>query len=261
MATAIRFGNNVFQKEKKIILLEKELSDLQTAYASLQSQTNSFQACQTSSEKIISEYQQKCNFQEIEILAKNDKISHLLKEKEIFENEKAKILKENEEFRKINEKLRENLGEASQKLIFASDLEIRLRQEIRSLEGNNEKFERKMEGLLKTLEEKKENIEILEKSINQKDKFNAIIMKEKERLMKITPFEGLVKEKQKETKNVKINNNNNKENLKKFDNKEKERENMEDFDGVRQKLKIAENEVEKLKKENFELSVRLKNKK
>ena len=258
MATAIRFGNNVFQKEKKIILLEKELSDLQIAYSSLQSQTTYFQASQTSSEKILSEYQQKCNFQEIEILAKHNKISHLLEEKEIFEKEKAKLLKENEEFRKINEKLRENLGEASQKLIFASDLEIRLRQEIRSLEGNNEKFERKMEGLLKTLEEKKENIEILEKSINQKDKFNAIIMKEKERLMKITPFEGLVKEKQKETKNLKINN---KENLKKFDNKEKEKENVEDFDGVRQKLKIAESEVEKLKKENFELMVRLKNKK
>ena len=76
--------------------------------------------------------------------------------------------------------------------------------------------------------------------------------------MKITPFEGLVKEKQKETKNLKINN---KENLKKFDNKEKEKENVEDFDGVRQKLKIAESEVEKLKKENFELMVRLKNKK
>lgn len=258
MATAIRFGNNVFQKEKKIILLEKELSDLQTAFLALQSQTDSFQASQTSSQKLISDYQQKCNFQEIELLSKNDKIAHLLREKEIFENENAKLLKENEEFKKLNEKLRENLGEASQKLIFASDLEIRLRQEIRSLEGNNEKFERKIEGLQKTLEEKKENIEILEKSINQKDKFNAIIMKEKERLMKITPFEGLLKEKQKETKNLKISNKN-KENLKKLENKEKEA--VEDLEGVRQRLRIVENEVEKLKKENFELMVRLKNKK
>jgi len=155
------------------------------------------------------------------------------------------------------------MSEMSQKLIFSTDLEARLRQEVRLLEGNNEKLEQKIEALMGSLEEKKENIGILEKSISQKDKFNAIILKEKERLMKTTPFEGLMNTKKKEMKVLQINNNN-KENYKKLDNKAKnisQQENNEDLETFKQKLKGADLEIERLKKENFELLVRLKNKK
>ena len=255
MAATIRFGNNVFQKEKKILLLEQELSQFQASYSLLHSQQASFLQSQASFERQISDLNQKNEVQSLEILNKASILSHLTQEKEQWLNEKGFLLKENDDLKKMNEKLRENLEEMSQKLLFAIDLEARLRQEVLVLEGHNEKFERNIENLKNDLKEKGENIEILEKSMGQKDKFNAILVKEKERLLKTSPFEGLLKEKEK---------NRNKENIKKENNRPvlffttKDKEPNQEIE-LSKKLKQFENENERLKKQNFELLTRIKN--
>ena len=162
MATSIRFGNNVFQKEKKILLLEQELSQLQVAFAQLTSSHNSLLQSYTSSEHIISNMKQKIDLQEVELLNKGRNLTKITQEKEKWLQENEVIIKENEDLKQMNEKLRTNIEEISQKLLISMDLENRLRQEIRSLEGNNEKLERNMEKIKKNLDEKTENIEILD---------------------------------------------------------------------------------------------------
>ncbi len=255
MATTIHFGNNVFQKEKKILLLEQELSQLQSSYSLLHSQQASFLQSQASFERQISALNQKTEVQSLEIVNKTSILSHLTQEKEKWLNERGFLVKENGDLKKMNEKLRENLDEMSQKLLFAADLETRLRQEVLVLEGHNEKFERNIENLRKDLKEKGENIEILEKSIGQKDKFNAILVKEKERLLKTSPFEGLLKEKE---------SNKNKENTRKENNRpmlffsSKDKEPNHEIE-LNKRLKQYESENERLKKQNFELLTRIKN--
>lgn len=262
MATDIRFGNNVFQKERKILLLEQELSQLQSSYTLLQSQYSSLLQSHSASDRSIFLHKQEKDIQNIELITKTDNLNRLQQEKELWLIEKSVLEKENIEYKKMNEKLRENIDQMGQKLDSSIDLESRLKQEILVLEGFNEKLEKKAAGLKKAIDEKTENIEILEKSVTQKDKFNAIIVKEKERLMKLSPFEGFLKDKKHETKPMILTN---KENIRKIENKSILQKDMvlenDNIEVLRKKLKQTELEMEKIKKQNCELVIRLKNKK
>lgn len=263
MATSIRFGNNVFQKEKKILLLEQEIKDLTSALSLLKSQSSALQQSHSSSEHAACQLQQKSSLQQLEILSLSDKLAALLQEKDLWDKEKKSLKSENSELSSRNSKLQDSLNDLTQRLSSSTDLELRLRQEVRLLEQNCEKFERQLQTSKDALDEKKANIDVLEKSLAQKDKFNAILVKEKERLVKASPFEALADEKKREARKVRVM----KENTRSIENKPKkvkaERENFteEDLEALRERIKEKDLEIDKLRKENFELLVRFKNKK
>lgn len=257
--TTIRLGHSVFQKEQKICELENALSELQSSYKRLQEETCSMATDYKQMETQLSNYKQTIELQSLEIINKTDLVSKLEKKNATLSKDNNELQKENRDLKELNHKLSENLDENDKKIILAMDLETRLRQEMALLETRNEKMEISMEELKKTVLNKKENIEILEKSIAQKEKFNAILVKEKERLMRNSPFEGLIKEKNEEKIQKKLFSG--KENII-FKKKNQSNSNEEEsclF--YKNKLKEVETELAKSKKENFELTIRLKNKK
>ena len=182
----------------------------------------------------------------------------------------------------FNRELKSQLDHYNSKVNSAADLEDRLKKEVGMGEKELQKLEKMCLGLQEKLTEKENNISVLQKSISQKDKHLSLLLKEKERYLNKNPLSEITNKIQNKQRlsfakgeewkregegGVRRREEGGRKEGGKWregGGKKKEGEEEEnEEEGKRGRIEgeeKLEREIERLKKENFELIVRLRNK-
>ena len=259
MISNLKMGNNFFEKEKKIQKLTEENQQMKTDLEVIQQENSNLKNMSNTYEKKINELTSNNKIKEIEYESLTLKFNRLKQDYENLNGKFDKMTNCNTSNVDKVKSLNDEIDSLQGSIQIYQNLEIRLRKEIESLEDKSIGLERKVENLNETLEERNKKIEILEKSLEQKNRHISVLVKERDRVGGVST--GM----------------NNKENaLNKINDEKSEvksgfkpsvltKKKVEVNDdkgivaGLEGQIKEKDKELEKLKKENFLLSTRLRN--
>ena len=283
MSVQIKLGTPLLLKEKQIITLQSSLSSLEKNYASLQENylilQNSFSSLKNETHML----QNELTLAKFELLSKNEKLSNLEGEKNYLLSDLTQFKQKNVILENSNRDLKTQLDHYNSKVNSAADLEERLKKEVGLGEKEFQKLERMCVGLQERLKERENNISIVQKSLSQKDKHLSLLLKEKERYLNKNPLSEITNQIHNKKRLAFAKGEEGKREgegggrrrvdggrregggggWREEGGKKKEEEKENDEEGRREggaREEILEREIEKLKKENFELIVRLRNK-
>ena len=264
----MKLGGNLFQKEKRINELTEENYKVTQMYTELKNRNEILEKERKDFDNYQANISNSMKIKEIEwenLLGRYNKLSEEYKLLQTRFQESSSTNSESEQ--KILSFSRE-IDLLNQKLMISQDLELKLRNEIDILEKRNTTFQKNIEDLNKIIGEKKQNTDILEKSIAHKDKYLALLIKEKERLLRLNEnSQPVVSKKDKDLKEKTLNKperdfdkellsysylNQDESELGKLKSK---------VHALEKQVHLKSDESEKLKVENFNLLNRLRNKK
>lgn len=284
MSVQIKLGIPFLQKEKQIIALQSSLSSLEKDNTSLQENylllQNSFSSLKNEANLLKNELA----LAKFELISKTEKVSNLEEEKNALILDLTQFKEKNVFLENLNRDLKSQLDHYNLKVNSAADLEDRLNMEVEMGEKELQKLEKLCLGLQEKLTEKENNISILQKSLTQKDKHLSLLLKEKERYINKNPLSEITNQIQNKKRlsfaKGEVGKKYGEEGGRRKEEggrregercmwrekggkkKEEEEDDNEEeiMRGRRTGEERLEREIERLKKENFELIVRLRNK-
>ncbi|KAL4513133.1 hypothetical protein ABPG72_017818 [Tetrahymena utriculariae] len=259
---SIRLGNNLFQKEKVISELQTENDQIKERLKQFQTQVQQLESEKTYFEKICFEYKNQLSILQIE------------NQQTLFQNKQFQI-----EIAQLKEQIKrkdEFINEKDEKMVYINlDLQELKSQgnintnkidnyqsEVTMQEKRNLKLEKTIQQLEEKLAEKENDIQTLKKSIQQKDNHIFILLKDKEKAIKQTtdkenPKKPIILKQDSQISNSISQTQTSTENQIKSEDLVKSLKNK--VNSLTKQLMEKENEIKKVKDENFQLSTRLKN--
>lgn len=261
---SLKLGNSLFEKEKKILELTNENQVLNQKLSSIFKEYEGLLAYSKDFEKIQSELRNNLKLKEVEFDSLNAKYKKLSDDfKCLSESHQTLQSHEKENQNRIGS-LNKEIDKLNMALLEAQDLELKLKDEIKTLEQKNFGNEKNIEQLNELLDSKDHKIGVLDKNLGHKDKYLAILMKEKNRLMKpnepTKDQKGGIKLKENyKSSSALSEKSENKDYSNESDYKTSQISENPQIGILEKKLDEKQQEIEKLKKENFALSTRLRN--
>lgn len=262
---SLKLGNSLFEKERKILDLTNENQILNQKVASLFKEHEGLLAYSKDFEKIQAELRNNLKLKEVEYDSLNAKYKKLSDDyKTLNESHQTLLVHEKENQNRIGS-LNKEIDKLNKAVLEYQDLELKLKEEIKILEQKNFGSEKNIEQLNELLESKDHKIGVLDKNLGHKDKYLAILMKEKNRLMKPNeptkdqPKSGMKLKDNYKSSSVLTEKSENKDCSNDSEYKSTQFSDNPQIGILEKKLEEKQSEIEKLKKENFALSTRLRN--
>ena len=180
----MKLGPGLFQKERRIAELEGENNSLKDELAKLQQSVQMMKQGHQEAQKTLNHNNNYLALREVEFTNMQAKYSKLFEDHQRLEANHEQMTASNNMNEEKIQNMNTEFDSMNEQLAYYQNLELKLKEELAIMEKRNIAYEKNIDDLNAIIRDKDSGLGILEKNLVQKNKHIAVVIKEKERLLK-----------------------------------------------------------------------------